>query len=539
MNDMKRYLSIITCLLALSSCHFLDTDTYDYLEQDDVYRSEASCLAGLAGVYDALGAVGCYGQNLWADLDAGTDILVYNRSYGKDYIQISNYNYNNTDNALKSSWTALYEGINRANDYISLIQQRTAEECGGAAKQAMFIGEARALRALFYMNLVAFWGEVPLRLTPTYDLSSQLLKKASQQEIYEQIIADLQAAGESCAAADSYESPGRISQTAAWALLARAYLWSSGYPLEADNYDKALEYALKVRRSGLHKLYPQRLGGYRQYFIQMCSNQYDLPYRESLMEVEFYGNGQTATNEAGRLGLYLGVTQQTASDDYAYAYGLYDGTKYLFRLYENGDERQWWNIADYKYVTSNGVVTEVERTDSEKRSEEGNAAKWRAKYIPERPLSRNNSSINFPVIRYADVLLMIAECDNEVNHGPTADAINAINQVRSRSGASEVTMAQYPDYDSFKQLVLDERTRELCYEVPRRQELRRHGVAYFESHLAILKDQTLNASNKKIGYDLDHVKAVPALNYSRKHIYFPIPQVELNVNTICGQTELW
>ena len=239
------------------------------------------------------------------------------------------------------------------------------------------------------------------------------------------------------------------------------------------------------------------------------------------------------------MGLYLGVTQQTASDDFPYAYGLYDGTKYLFRLYEEGDERQWWNIADYKYVTTNGIVTEVERTTSEKASEEGNAAKWRAKYIPERPLSRNNSSINFPVVRYSDVLLMLAECENEVNQGPTPDAINALNQVRLRAGASEVNRAQYATYESFKQLVRDERTRELCFEVPRRMELRRHGVAYFESQLNILKDQSLNEKNKKIGYDLDNVKAVPAINYARKHIYFPIPQVELNVNTICGQTDLW
>ena len=346
-------------------------------------------------------------------------------------------------------------------------------------------------------------------------------------------------AGENCLPANKFETPGRISQTAAWALLARAYMWEAGYPVYADTWGKALEYAKKVKQSGLHRLIPKGQGGYRQYFINLCTNAYDLTYRESLMEVEFYGNGQTQTNEAGRLGLYLGVTQQAVSNDYAYAYGLYDGTKYLFRLYENGDERQWWNIADYKYVTTNGVVKEVERTTAEKALEDGNAAKWRAKYIPERPLSRNNSSINFPVIRYSDVLLMIAECNNEVNNGPNEEAISAINQVRMRSGASIVSLADYPDHDSFSKLVEEERTRELCYEVPRRMELRRHGVEYFQKQLNILKDQSLNDVNKKIGYDLDNVKATPALNFSLKHIYFPIPQAELNVNTLCKQTELW
>ena len=536
---MKKLIYILSLALACTACNFLETDTYDYLKQENIYRNETDCMAGLTGVYDALASLGCYGQNLWGDLDAGTDILVYNRNYGKDYIQLSNYNYNNTDNALKVSWTALYEGINRANDYIDLIGQRTDDECGGTANKAMFIGEAKALRALFYMNLVAFWGEVPLRLTPTRDLSTQQLRKAPQTNIYSQIINDLEEAGRYCLPADKLGTPGRISQTTAWALLARAYLWESGYPVMANAWDKALEYARKVKNSRLHGLYPRVQGGYRQLFINLCSNQYDLSTRESMFEVEFYGNGQTQTNEAGRLGLYIGVTQQTASDDYPYAYGLYDGTKYLFRLYEDNDERRWWNLSVYKYVTTNGIVNEVERTASEKAQEDGNAAKWRAKYIPERPLSRNNSSINFPVMRYADVLLMIAECENEVNHAPTAEAVNAVNQVRRRAGATEINKEDYADYDSFKQLVLDERTRELCYEVPRRMELRRHGADYFKQHLDILKDQSLNDKNKKIGYDLDNVKAVPAINFAPKHIYFPIPQAELNVNTLCGQTDKW
>ncbi|WP_373787164.1 RagB/SusD family nutrient uptake outer membrane protein, partial [Bacteroides heparinolyticus] len=232
-----------------------------------------------------------------------------------------------------------------------------------------------------------------------------------------------------------------------------------------------------------------------------------------------------------------GVVQQTASDDYAYSYGLYDGTKYLFRLYEEGDARRWWNIADYKYVTTDGIVKEMSRTDAEKRQEDGNCAKWRAKYIPERPLSRNNSSINFPIMRYADVLLMIAECSNEVS-GPTQEAIEAVNRVRERAGASLVNLQDF-NQESFRRFIREERTRELCYEVPRRMELRRHGKEYFKQQIDILKSRLLNNENKQIGYEIESVKAVPAVNFADKHIYFPIPQAELNVNTICGQTEGW
>lgn len=540
MKKMKNLRYILMLLMVCTSCNFLDTETYDYLNEDNIYNDEKSCLAGLAGIYDMLGSNGCYGQMLWADLDAGTDILVYNRQFGKDYINTYNYNFNNTDPSLKASWIAIYEGINRANDYIDAVSSRPDEVCGGTAQKAMLLGEAKALRAVYYMNLVAFWGEVPLRTAATKDLSAQLLKKAPQSDIYAQIISDLEAAEAGCLKASEHNTPGRISQSAARALLARAYMWQAGWPVDGGTWDKALEYARKVRDSKLHKLYPASGGenGYRAYFINMCSNRYDLDVRESLMEVEFYGNGQGQTNETGRVGLYMGVTQQKVSDDVPYTYGLYDATKYLFRLYEPNDARLWWNVADYKYVEKDGKVTEEPRTDAEKRLEDGNAAKWRAKYIPERPLSRNNSSINFPVIRYADVLLMIAECANEVNHGPTQEAVDAINLVRKRAGASAIELGDY-DYAGFKRFCFEERTRELCFEVPRRMELRRHGADFFKSQIDILKDQSLNEQNKMIGYELTSVKAVPAVNFAPKHIYYPIPQVELNTNPICGQTENW
>lgn len=539
---MKKIIYIGILTFSLFSCDFLETDVYDYLGEDHIYHTEESCMAGLAGVYDALGNEGCYGRTLWADMDAGTDIMVYNREAEKDAIKLCNYNYNNTDTYLKQTWTALYEGINRANDFIALIGKRADDECGGAAKKAMFLGEAKALRALFYMNLVAFWGEVPLRLTPTYDLSNQLMPKSSQSEIYAQIVSDLEAAEEGCLSAGELNAPGRVSKTAAQALLARAYLWQAGAPVHASTWDKALEYARKVKSSGLHSLYSQQgdYNGYQALFINMSSNQYDLSARESMFEVEFYGNGQGQSDEAGVLGLFNGVQMQKNSDEYPYAYGFYDGTKYLFRLYEEDDARRWWNIADYRYDEKDGTVVEYWYTEAEKaKREDGNCAKWRARYIPERPLSRNNSSINFPIIRYSDVLLMIAECANELQ-GPTQEAIEALNAVRIRSNASSVKLGEF-NQETLRKFIRDERTRELCYELPRRMELRRHGYDYFKSQIAILKDQSLNDKNKMVGYDLTSVKAVPALNMSAsdKHVYYPIPQVELNVNTLCKQREGW
>lgn len=576
---MRKFIYICLAAACFTSCNFLDTTVYDEVEQSDLYHDEETCLTGLAGIYDKLGHQALYGQYLWADLDAGTDIMVYNRSYGASNLYVSLYNYNNTDATLTDTWENLYEGINRANDYIDVLSQRTDEECGGAESKAMFIGEAKALRALFYMNLVAYWGEVPLRVTPTRNLTTQLLQKSPQADIYAQIIKDLTEAEPVCRPANELDGPGRISQTTVQALLARAYLWEAGYPVYADTWDEALTYARKVRDSGLHTLnraaasvvtslptdYASNIGtgnnqyasrdfynnGYCSLFINMCSNLYDLTARESMFEVEFYGNGLDQTNEAGKVGLYNGISWgQNTDPNTPFAYAWYDATKILLRLYDDGDARKWWNVADYTYSNDgNNRAVKTLRTNAQQENVEINNAvmnnvnpgKWRAEYDPVRPWSRNNSSINFPIMRYSDVLLMIAEAANEVNGGPTQEAIEAVNEVRGRAGASAISLGDY-DQTGFRQFIFEERTRELCFETPRHQELRRMGREFFFDRIALLTSQELFMSNKAnsiIGYPLDDVRAVPGLQIRDRHIYLPIPQSELNVNTICGQTEGW
>lgn len=560
---MKKLIYTLLIAASCTSCNFLDTTIYDNPSGESIYVDETSCMAGLTGIYDVLGKSALYGQNLWGDLDAGTDIMVYNRSYGIDYLYVSLYNYNNTDDYISDTWEDLYTGIDRANDFLSQLANLSDEDCGGADNKAMFEGEAKALRALFYMNLVAYWGEVPLRTTPTIDLTTQLLKKSPQKDIYALIESDLLAAEAGCRPADELDAPGRISKTTAQALLARAYLWEAGYPVYADTWEQARTYAKKVIDSGLHKLYTgasldaNYSAGYPALFINMCSNNYDLTYRESMFEVEFYGNGSDASDETGKVGLYNGIQQSaTYDEDVPFAYGWYNATHILLRLYdkkyevvkdeekETGDLRKWWNLADYTYDSDDDTrkVTKVMLTDSVKNLSNTKAypGKWRAEYDPFRPWARNKSSINFPIMRYSDVLLMYAEADNEVN-GPTEEAIKYINEVRTRASASSVDLTNLSTKEKLRQFIFEERTRELCYETPRHMELRRMGKEFFFERIRLLSSQDEYEDGKKriVGYPLDDVFARPALNIADKHIYLPIPQVELNTNTICGQNEGW
>ncbi len=553
---MKR-LFFILLAGSLSACNFLETDTFDELSEENVYDNSKSCEAGLAGVYDPLSNTKMYGGNLLLEFDAGSDIMIYNKQYSVGNTELYLNNYTTVNKKLRETWTELYNGINRANTYIAAISGKPAEVCGSERNKQRLLAEAKGLRALYYMNLVSFWGEVPLRLEPTRDLSTQKLARSAQPDIYNQIVSDLEEAEKGCLTADSLKGAGHITVTTAQALMARAYMWMSGYPVYANKWNEALACARKVRDSGLHELVRQRdtLNGYEALFIDMCSDKYN--WKESMFEAEMYSNDLNITRESGAIGLSVGITQGSGLDpDNGFCYGFYNGSRILFRMYEESDARKWWNFSTYGFQTvkvdeSTEKVVRKYKTEKELAdTREGDAAKWRREYEVVRPMTQYSTSINVPIMRYSDVLLMIAEAANEVGNGPTQEAVDAVNEVRERAGASKVTLAGY-DYESFSELIRDERARELCYEGNRKMDLRRWGKDYFEKRIRMLADQNIVIGGpydgEMIGYPLvvsgqyggTNIKAQPAIELQPKHIYFPIPESELNINTACSQNEGW
>jgi hypothetical protein len=101
-----------------------------------------------------------------------------------------------------------------------------------------------------------------------------------------------------------------------------------------------------------------------------------------------------------------------------------------------------------------------------------NCAKWRREYELASPKNKNYTPTNFPILRYADVLLMHAEAENEVN-GATAEALASLNLVRKRAGLTDTTIA---DQDGLRMEIRNERARELCFEGVRRHDLIRWGI---------------------------------------------------------------
>ena len=149
------------------------------------------------------------------------------------------------------------------------------------------------------------------------------------------------------------------------------------------------------------------------------------------------------------------------------------------------------------------------------------------------PKKKNYTSENYPLLRYADVLLMLAEAENEANQGPTTSAYEAINEVRERAGIDPLKNLSYSD---FQQAVRDERARELCFESLRKYDLVRWGIyekAIHDDLGAATKDSRWATGTNFIG------AATYAQRTSEKHQFLPIPTKELGVNTKLKQNKYW
>ena len=147
--------------------------------------------------------------------------------------------------------------------------------------------------------------------------------------------------------------------------------------------------------------------------------------------------------------------------------------------------------------------------------------KWRREYEPDTK-DKNRTAINFPILRYSDILLMIAECENELNGGPTAEAYACIKDVRGRAGIAP--LAEGLTQDAFREAVKDERAMEFCFEMTRRFDLIRWGEYV---------DKMNEVARRAIAGDNWADGMTNTYNYFRissTYNYFPIPTIETSVN---------
>jgi len=535
---MKKSTLIIVfafALFSLNSCKkFLDTKPTDSLTPEEYYNTESKITSALAGVYDMIGSEGLYGNNLWLEWNGCTDDGYYARSAQTTGLMVNNFDYSN--DRIASFWANCYTGIERANQLIANINIPAMD----AAKRDAILGEALFLRGYYYFLLVTRFGDIPLRLEPTTSPNNADIARTPIADVYKQILKDMTDAEAKVNTSTAMGHASRVSKTVVQGILARVCLHMAGYPLnDATKYAEALAWANKVQTSGEHLLrttFNAALtnSAYSQIFINHAQDIYDV--KESMWEADFKGTRADGYVETGRLGNTMGITMTSVNfqADTGYCYGFIKGTGRLFKLYGNADLRKAWSLTTYTYNNSTGARVNISPTANTYGRD---AAKWRRSYELQRPKDKNHGPTNFPILRYADVLLMLAEAENQVN-GPTAVAYNAINQVRRRgyglpTGTPSVVADLTPGLskNDFQLAIEDERSRELCFEGLRREDLVRWGKLITVMH-AVAADQRTYGAGFAYG-------GLGGENIADKHKLYPIPAAEITVNKLMTQNPGW
>ncbi|MDD2798062.1 MAG: RagB/SusD family nutrient uptake outer membrane protein [Bacteroidales bacterium] len=563
-----KYIFISTALLALGACSdFLDKLPYS-LTPETYYNTKNELQDALTGVYSPLMQEQFYGNKYMLDNAGGDDLSYYQRSTPANSIMCNNAN--SSTEGINTFWRILYDGINRANLLLENVDKNTTIE---QTSRDRVRAEALFLRSFYYFNLVQAYGDVPMRLQAINSPDNVSLARTPKQQVYDQLIKDIITSIPNLAVFTNGGYNGHVTQSAAQAILARIYMFRAGENLrdqEVGNtptnttdsikayFTHARDWALKVKNSGLHSLSTS----YKTIYVDMCTDKYNSDGKgESIWEAELAGTRLTTEQAAGRIGNVIGFG---SSNDYStvaeikdlkgmanpgYSYKFTFASTKLFLMYEaEGDTaRGDWNITPYEYTFETAAPKKVsgrnyyfgkrpvgltsiegypctEGSATAAASKNRCCAKYRRELEPLTPKNKNYTEINAPIIHYSDVLLMIAEADNELNSAPTTLAFECINQVRNR--ANLLSLDNQLTKEDFRTALKNERAMELCFESIRRWDLIRWGD--FFKNMNEMPTLYVNQAN----WSTAGKYAAAYYTVPKSYNYFPIPDIEMSVNKL-------
>lgn len=497
------------------------------------------------GVYEILSQEVTYGRDIPV-LDVGADLMLTRTlsasPIGTNPTQIGVYNISPTAGYIAGVWHQLYNGVNRANVAISNSQKLLSSSNAAVQKSARkYVAETKVLRAFYYMDIVRRWGDAPLRTEETI-LENSYSVRVPKKLIYDQIIRDLEEAVLDLPWHDEDPSmEGRLNKGSALGLLARACLFAGGYSLDMDGvmrrpdnymdyYTKAEIYTYELVNSGKHALNPS----YENVFYNLCQNV--LEPKESMFEIDFaYLNGNTT--HVGRIGSYtIGVTIIGKDDLYNVKPQIF--THYhAYSKYDAADLRGDLSVARYA-LKGIDFTPDLIATNN---STDWGIAKWRRDWHSPKPLNRNYTDVNYPMLRYAEVLLMRAEALNELNGGPTDEAIELVNKVRRRgygkgldepSSLADVPAKYLVNKDAFFNFLTEEYAREFLGEHGRKFHLIRWNL--LKQKLDEVGDFFDLPENYKVYHSLKCVEnggfLARQLFVTGKHELWPIPFSEVTTS---------
>lgn len=576
MNNYKIYMMALGLAgTGLASCtaDFLDVESKVESTTDNFYRTENDAYRALIGCYDGWQSTVANGTTVYMASELMSDECFGGAgvSDARNYQVVDRFDQAQSPsdmNLFEGDWTGYYAAVYRCNELIAHEDQInwTSEETRGT-----YMGECHALRALCYFDMVRLWGNIPLFTEPVNENRPQV----DPDEVYNVIFTDLLYAAENIPASaypksDAANNDGHITKYAAQALLARVYLFYTGYYGKEPSVEgvtrasvlQGLEDFIAVAEQEGYGLVPQfknlwpaastwwegnATSGYTQQSTYAGRGN-----EETVLAQKFnYTSDYNGNNDGNRWLVNLGIRSINVYwTPYGRGWGICTVNPKMWMAYNTGDTRREASIIN---LLSEGIADDpnYEAGYADQREYTGYAIK---KYTPMSKWEQNTSTgawtltdettglgsggdymisqyQDFVVMRYADVLLMAAELGSP-------NAQEYLNQVRQRAFTEEdedgnlVLSSYYRQVSATQANIMNERMLEFAFEGQRYWDLLRQGVDYAASQIA-------GSTTVESGGNPDNV-SITASNITSKQGLMQIPNNQITLsNGVLVQNEGW
>ena len=471
--------AIFSFLLGVTSCQdWLDMPSYTDPDSETVFQNEDMAELFILGCYRGL-----IHQEMYYHLGMGETVMHSSEdgSTNNSKYRICNYSY---DPMVPATVTTIFKEGYRIIESTNLAISKL-KKMSETTKRNALLGEALSIRAFCYLNLIRIYGDVPAVWTPMEELDPNdentfYPKRSSRDEIYDQIISDLQQAKDWVPwfKESGYATAERLSKQGVYALLARTALYAGGYSLRWNlqtNDPASLKLARRDDEARVRELYQiandackaiidknensliqaqSGMSGFQYLWYNFCQRNFTATDAEMIWDLAQYGPNTNSN---------FGVLAQPGSR--GGTYGSRKAMQFMLPTYylsfDENDTRRDVTCTSYSIYFLNKGAADDTFVDVGTTYSCIMHGKFRIPWCVE-PQEAAKRNLNIPVMRYADVLLMYAEAQNYLNNGPTQAAKDALKQVRDRAGVGALSMPS--DQQAFEDALLQERKWEFAGE---------------------------------------------------------------------------
>lgn len=507
-------LSALALSMGMTSCSdWLEMPSYTSADTETVFKNEEAAELFVKGCYRGIVPSELFYQLLAGEtvIHASEDGTTNNGKYN-----ICNWHYDSTSPyTVTTLYNEEYSAIEATNIAIKKLTGMTE-----TPKRNSLLGEALALRAFAYLNLISIYGDVPAAWQPLEDMdpddeSTFYPKRTSRDVIYDRIVSDLQtAAGYMPWFEESgFATTERLTKQSTLALLARVALYAGGYSLRWNletNDPSTLKVSRRSDEARVRELYQIAdlackeiishgqnslvqadggMSGFQNLWYNFCQRNFTNLNKEVLLSLAQYGN---TTNS--KFGLYAHPGTRGGK------YGSRKAMQFILPTYylsfDEKDARRDVTCTSYSIYFLEGGNSSDTWVDVGTTYSCIMAGKFRIPWCVAPESDANKRNVNIPIIRYADVLLMYAETQNYLNGAPTTEAKNALKEIRDRAGIGEMPIPSDPQ--EFEDALAQERKWEFGGELSLRTDLIRMGR--ISKELAAAKQAMKDLSDRKNEY---------------------------------------